>query len=274
MLLLRSKGRSAFFRPLLGQFLVLLLYPNGLLGNNAFQDFFVSGRSESGKAIEKTVSQPQSSTTAVGPQVSGQGSELEFEVLRISEFLRVGPNRPFTLLPPLDGSCQRSVERICVAQLGEVHLLIRTNHDLLKLRVFSTGLPCEIAPLYEDGYVILKHRPLLLSIPLVVFLYRPPSYLQRPLIVPPKVFELKPRICKLLLQFRVRWYLSVVKSATSPLSTLRKTTGVIFLGFRGFFPIIIIKIKKSLLKLCWHRLTLFFYWKIRAICVLRICVMR
>ena len=63
-------------------------------------------------AEEKIVPQPDSSATAVFPQVSGEGSELEFEVLCISELLSVGPNRPFTLLAPLDGSCQRSVERI------------------------------------------------------------------------------------------------------------------------------------------------------------------
>ena len=40
---------------------------------------------------------------------------LEFsdhEVVVVQGLLIVGPNRPFTLLAPLDGSCQRSVERI------------------------------------------------------------------------------------------------------------------------------------------------------------------
>ena len=194
-------------------------------------------------AFDKAIAQPHTSII-ICFHVGGDGLELEFEVLRISEFLRVGPNRPFTLLPPLDGSCQRSVERICIEHGLEVHLLIRTNHDLLKIRGLSTGLPCEIAPLYEDGYVVLKHRPLSFSIPWMPFLHRPPANLQRPPIVPPKVFELKPR---LLLQFWFRWSLGVVKSATGPLSTLRKTTGVIFLGFREFFPIIIKKVKLSLL---------------------------
>ena len=55
LLLLRSKRWPTFFRPLLGQFLVLLLYPNGLLGHYPFQDFFVGGRSLGGKAEEKIV---------------------------------------------------------------------------------------------------------------------------------------------------------------------------------------------------------------------------
>ena len=207
MLLLRSKGRSAFFRPLLGQFLVLLLYPNGLLVNNAFQDFFVGEKFITIVRVEG-VPQPYASAATELPQVSGDGPELEFEVLRISELLRVGPNRPFTLLPPPDGSCQRSVERICIEHGIEVHLLIRTNHDLLKIRGLSTGLPCEIAPLYEDRYVVLKHRPLSFSIPLVPFLYRPPANLQRPLIVPPKVFERKDHVDNFLAESEIQvWVL-------------------------------------------------------------------
>ena len=81
--------------------------------------------------------------------------------------------------------------------------------------------------------MVLKHRPLDLAVPLVPFFYRPPANLQGPLIVPPKVLELKSRFVFYLLALYLGWFW--VEFATEPWPTLREITAVILLGFREFF---------------------------------------
>ena len=122
-------------------------------------------------------------TKYFGREEGGLGP-VDNEVLAVQEPLVIGPNRPFTLLASLDRSSLVLIDLVDLHQDGEVHLLLRACHDPAIFRLLTAGLPCEVPAFYENGYVVLKHSPVL---PALLRL----RVTHRPVVVPPVILELE-----------------------------------------------------------------------------------